>query len=1557
MKNFNNLRQTLMCLALLLVASFSALASSHREAPLISNDPLADNVDLYAFRSPDNPDMVTLIATYVPFQLPQGGPNYYSFGENIRYEIHVDNDASIPGDEIVYRFTFTVVNEDPTTFFNIRLGAQNQKTTYTLERSVDGGNSFQTIIENGVVPPNNVGPRSISGAAGLGTTYGALFQNAITQASTGETVFAGPTDDPFFVDLGGIFDLGDAPRQNGTPVDGTACFNVSAIAIQVPISTLKKASAPAEPTSILDSDYVIGVWASASRPAITTLSATDNPTYEGDWVQVSRLGMPLTNEAVIPIGAKDFWNSITPYDEISETTMDEYFYNPELALYMDDDQFGGAVPAFAPLRIQTASLGGFDFTNGADGLYSLKGNPALDGTALDDNIFGTLLLPDAGKPRSVDLWPIFHTGVPNLAPYQLATGKAGNPLANGKPFINNFLPNGGDMLRLNMAVPPTPRDDANFSTLGLVQAAAIGLTVAPFNTTTDLEFIPNMDGFPNGRRLEDDVTRIELQAVGGVVLAAVGLWYDDYDATDPAASPVTQDLLNVLTYTTGIEKNDKAFTGAFPYLAMPHSGTGNCSGEVVPNAPGVVSTASVFVSSNTSGIVGAFDILNTGALQLTSFPSQGADADGIYYDEENDVLYQLNRSANVINAYSNVANSIANGTTPPLTATSSSDFSNGRELTFIGGKLIVAQDANAGNGNQDKLLVYDASATSITFDRAYDVDIALWGIQGAGDDLFAIVDVSNRLAVFDDFLANPAGMITPSREVEVEGLVRTHGLHYISDLDMMLLTDIGAASSDSDGAYLQIWNFSATSANGIINTNEQIRIGGPGSFLGNPVDIDYDETNGIVFVAERANGGGRLLGFYLDSSLEAIPPIYNELFAGASAVNLAGLTAATPVAEVQATIYASSNTTGDVGAFNIFENGNPQLTTFMSAGVDADGVYYDEEADVLYQLNRTDNVINAYSDVAASLENGTMPPLTATSTSDFTNGREITVMNGKLVVAQDANPSNGDQDKLLVYSASPTSITLDKSHDVAINLWGIQAAGTTLFAIVDVSNNVAVFDEFFSEPAGPLTPTRVVAVEGLVRTHGLHYISAIDKMLLTDIGAASSATDGALLKVENWSVASADNFISTSEQIRVGGDATLLGNPVDIDIDLEAEVIYVAERANGGGRLLGFSVASIGMDGGNIAPTYNEAFAGISAVTLPGVEGTPPNNNNNNDDYVIIALDDILMDQNTVNSGGVGSLDADGSARFEDETMINAAGTFVRVAEIDIDGSSSVADAEEEVAMYTLPEFIANNNVLPDDFEINVGANETVTLSDEMYEDVKVGINATVIFSGEENVYIEDLVVSQGATIIFNQCTNLLLSNTMELGKDVKFNLEQENVNVYAGNIIRIKRRTVLYANLYTLSDLKVERAYYEGQGAALYGTFIADDVRAREYTNWYFQSFDRCDAPSSAPSLTTAQANRLTNAARRINTTGLESVIYPNPVLDNLNVVLTSTDDTYNTVITIAGADGKKYVDEALTINKGENNFTYDLSSLPSGIYFLMVPRADGEIISKRFILQDRKY
>ena len=575
-------------------------ASSHREAPMIADDPLADNTDLYAFVAPNDPTRVVLIANYIPFQLPQGGPNYYTFGENIRYEIHVKNKSTTPGDDITYRFTFTQANQDPSTFFNIRLGNQNLKTTYTCEKSIDGGASFVNIATNGQVPPPNIGPRSINGGAGLNQPlpYADVRQSTVYNAfgGGGEQLYCGPADDPFFADLGAIFDLAGL-RVNQGARDGLSQYNVNSIVLSVPIATLQKANQPVSAANgILDPNYVIGVWASASRPSIRTLSATGGATTgNATYVQVSRIGMPLTNEAINPIGSKDAWNRTTPYAEAAIT--DDYLSNPELGLYMADDApvapaapktvpatyFGEAVPALNALRIQTKSLAGqpglpaagFDFRNGAAGLSGLAGSAAVNNTALAPGALGSYLLV-AGKPRLVDIKPIFHTGVPNLIPYQLATGKTGgNPLTAGKPFVNNFLPlsgsnPGGDMLRLNMAVPPTPRNSPDFSNEGLFAAAVLGLTDPRFNGSATLENIPNMDGFPNGRRLEDDVTKIELQAVSGAALAAIGLWYDDYTPT--STSPVTPRLKGVLNFSTGVERNDVPFGTAFPFVSLPWEG-------------------------------------------------------------------------------------------------------------------------------------------------------------------------------------------------------------------------------------------------------------------------------------------------------------------------------------------------------------------------------------------------------------------------------------------------------------------------------------------------------------------------------------------------------------------------------------------------------------------------------------------------------------------------------------------------------------------------------------------------------------------------------------------------------------------------------------------------------------------------------------------------------------------------------------------------------------------------------------------------------------------------
>src|SRR5215210_5551361 len=230
-----------LCLS---IFSIILMSSSHREAPMIADDPQADNTDLYAFRNARNPKKVVIIANYYPFQLPQGGPNFYHFGTDVRYEIHIDNNAETKGrDDIIYRFTFsrTETGMDPETFFLIRLGRENLRTKYVVDRSMDGGKSWKRVLHDGIVPPPNVGPRSIKSAVGLGAPdYDSLIYKNTQYDGDGERIFAGPVDDPFFVDLGGASDLGDLPRQSGRSVDGLKCKNVLAIAIEVDISRLQK---------------------------------------------------------------------------------------------------------------------------------------------------------------------------------------------------------------------------------------------------------------------------------------------------------------------------------------------------------------------------------------------------------------------------------------------------------------------------------------------------------------------------------------------------------------------------------------------------------------------------------------------------------------------------------------------------------------------------------------------------------------------------------------------------------------------------------------------------------------------------------------------------------------------------------------------------------------------------------------------------------------------------------------------------------------------------------------------------------------------------------------------------------------------------------------------------------------------------------------------------------------------------------------------------------------------------------------------------------------------
>lgn len=712
--------------------------------------------------------------------------------------------------------------------------------------------------------------------------------------------------------------------------------------------------------------------------------------------------------------------------------------------------------------------------------------------------------------------------------------------------------------------------------------------------------------------------------------------------------------------------------------------------------------AQLFASSNNSGQIGVFSILNNDMLLDDEFASEAMDADGIHYDVENDVLYQLNRSMSVVNIYSGVNAALQAGSTPTLVATSTSDFTNGREIAVSGNKLVVADDVTDAN----KFVVYDITASTITLDKVLDADINLWGIQFNGDQLIAIEDNSPNVAIYEDFLSQPAGPIVADASVLIENMVRTHGLTYDAASDFMVLTDVGEASSAGDGALFTVENWTAAIADGTVSESEAIRVAGGTSLLGNPVDVALDKSTGIIYVAERARDGGRILGFRNPAASGGIAPIYNHLFPGASAVNLmdvviglepcfgieggfvtitdgntevttindgnpdflefatdfdataagalytyvitddAGMVLGTPAmglvdfdpagvgvcevyglaytgtltveqgddlfggqdlsddcfslsdnsvtvtrinapGAVEAELFISSNTQALVGTYDIYDEGTIIPGAFSIPTTDADGIYYDDANDVLYQLNRTNNTVDIYNNVSSGA-----PAFVASSTADFTNGREIAVSGNKLVVADDVTDAN----RFIVYDITTSTISLDKILDADINLWGIHAVGDDLIAVVDNSSDVAIYEDFFLQPAGAIVPTQVITIENMVRTHGLDYDLTDDILILTDVGAASSATDGALVVVRNFMQVGADGVVTEAEQVRAFGGADFLGNPVDVAYDKQNARIYVAERANGGGRILGFLLPKAS---GGIAPFYNRLFAGASAVFIP----------------------------------------------------------------------------------------------------------------------------------------------------------------------------------------------------------------------------------------------------------------------------------------------------------------------------------------------------------------------
>lgn len=327
--NAMNVSNKFLALAALAGAAVSlpqtAEASSHREAPAIAEDQFVDNTDVYTFISPDNPDNLVIVANYVPLLLPSAGPNFYRFSDQALYAIAIDNDGDAVPD-LKYVFDFDTVTQNGGTFLyntgpvasidDANLNVQQSMRVFRVDRDDDGSTSFDTLGEDIPVAPWYVGDRSFPGGS-----YEGVARQGITDLDDGSTVFAGPRDEPFFVDLH-VFDLlgvAGAPTTDGV--------NVMSIVLEVPISEIvADGERPAAGEDGLNS--VVGVYAKALRPRVTIRRRNRDALSGGGWVQVSRLGWPLVNEVIVPLQDKDKFNRSNPVDDVAN--FGAYILDPEV---------------------------------------------------------------------------------------------------------------------------------------------------------------------------------------------------------------------------------------------------------------------------------------------------------------------------------------------------------------------------------------------------------------------------------------------------------------------------------------------------------------------------------------------------------------------------------------------------------------------------------------------------------------------------------------------------------------------------------------------------------------------------------------------------------------------------------------------------------------------------------------------------------------------------------------------------------------------------------------------------------------------------------------------------------------------------------------------------------------------------------------------------------------------------------------------------------------------------------------------------------------------------
>jgi|SRR5579872_302424 len=384
--------------------------SSHREAPEISKDPVADNTDTYAFVSPDKPDTVTIISNYIPIEAPDGGPNFYEFGDDVLYEIHVDNDGDGVAD-VSYQFTFKTKTRNPNTFLyntgpisSLSDPNWNRPQFYTVTKVVEGQSS---VLGSGLAcPPCNIGPLSTP-------NYAALAQAAVHKIGD-DTFFAGQRAEGFYVDLGAVFDLLDLrpfqnlhiePRPAKPGVNGLQNVNVHTIAIQVRKEDLTPGHIiPSDPNS---AGSVIGVWATASRQKGSMLNGQGGSSESGPWMQVSRLAEPLINEVIIPLGNKDFWNAQKPN---GDKQFVEYYLHPEVQGLLPV-LYPGVFPNLAAYKKPRADLQAILLTGIPKGI--IKGFQNYTGPVLSDMIRLNLAIPPSSNPSILGILGGDLAGFPN----------------------------------------------------------------------------------------------------------------------------------------------------------------------------------------------------------------------------------------------------------------------------------------------------------------------------------------------------------------------------------------------------------------------------------------------------------------------------------------------------------------------------------------------------------------------------------------------------------------------------------------------------------------------------------------------------------------------------------------------------------------------------------------------------------------------------------------------------------------------------------------------------------------------------------------------------------------------------------------------------------------------------------------------------------------------------------------------------------------------------------------------------------------------------------------